>query len=293
VTKLRFSLLRGVCQTPGYVALELGFLRDEGLDVEIHVAPTAWLIPHELATGRSRFAVLPWTRVAQSRFDESPLVVCAGSGVEEAAIVVRRGLEPEAVKSVVVPREGGIKDLTAMALIESLGWTHADVLRQPSGDGAIVSLFTHGADAASMVEPYATALEQLGVGTILRRTGDVWPGAPGCSLATTAACAEREPELVQAVVRAWARGVAFTRANPQETARVAHRYIGVAPQFIEAALKANAPDLDAVRNRAAMTQILSLMRDLGYLERVPDGVVDTRFLDALPASLDAPARGPA
>jgi ABC-type nitrate/sulfonate/bicarbonate transport system substrate-binding protein len=293
LTKLRFSLLRGVCQTPGYVAVELGFFRDEGLDVEIHIEPTAWLIPHQLASGRSRFAVLPWTRVAQSRSDASPLVVCAGSGVEEAAIVVRRGLEPDQVKSVVVPREGGIKDLTAMALIESLGWSHVDVLRQPSGDGAIISLFMDGADAASMVEPYATALEQLGVGSILRRTGDVWPGAPGCSLATTAERAQGEPALVQAVVRAFARGVEFARSNPEATARVAHRYIGVAPQHIEAALKANAPDLDAVRNHEAIGRILSLMQRLGYLERVPEGVVDTRFLDALPPRSGAPPRGSA
>jgi NitT/TauT family transport system substrate-binding protein len=291
MARLRFSLLRGVCQTPAYVAAERGFFRDEGLDVELQIEPTAWLIPHQLATGSSVFGVLPWTRVAQSRFDEAPLVVCAGSGVEEAAIVVRRGVDPEAVRTVVVPREGGIKDLTAMALIESLGWQHVELLRQPSGDGAIVSFFLQGADAASMVEPYATALQQLGVGTVLRRTGDVWPGAPGCSLATTAERAERQPDLVQAVVRAWARGVTFTRSNPQETAEVAHRYIGVAPRFIEAALKTNAPDLHAVRNAAPMSRILSLMRDLGYLERVPDGVVDLRFLDALPASADATGPG--
>jgi len=281
--RVRFSLLRGVCQTPAYVAVERGYLREEGLDARIQIEPTAWLIPGQLDSGQSQFAVLPWTRVAAGPKDEARMVVCAGSGVEEAAVVVRQGVDEDAVRSVVVPREGGMKDLTAMALIRSLGWDEVEVLRQPSGDGAIIAFFAGGADAASMVEPYATLMEELGVGRVIRRTGDIWPGAPGCSLATTAALAEGEPDLVQAVVRAYARGVDFVRSEPAETARIAHRYIGVAPAFIEAALRKNAPDLNAVRNEAAMKQVLLLMQDLGYLDHAPEDFVDLRFLDALAA----------
>lgn len=93
--------------------------------------------------------------------------------MEEAAIVVRKEINPSNVRRVAVPLRGGMKDLTAMALIESLEWKDVEVIRLPSGDGAIISLFGRGADAASMVEPYATMMEALEVGTIVKRTGDV------------------------------------------------------------------------------------------------------------------------
>ena len=61
------------------------------------------------------------------------LVVVCGSGVEEAAIVVRAGLDVADVRRVAVPLRGGMKDLTAMALIDGLGWDGVEVLRQPVG----------------------------------------------------------------------------------------------------------------------------------------------------------------
>jgi ABC-type nitrate/sulfonate/bicarbonate transport system substrate-binding protein len=273
-----FSVLRGVCQTPAYVAHERGFFADEGLASTLVVEPTAWMVPAKLAGGQSQFAVLPWTRAAVSSGPDRLVVVC-GSGVEEAAIVVRARIEVVDVRRVTVPLRGGLKDLTAMGLIESLGWQEVEIRRQPSGDGAIISLFGQGCDAASMVEPYATMMEALGVGRVVRRTGDVWPGAPGCSLATTARFCESDPGVVEAVVRAFVRGARFVAESPAETAAIAAPYIGVGERFIEYALGRNAPDVFAIRNEWAMEEILALMVRLGYVKRAPSGFADQRFLD--------------
>ncbi|HVM98420.1 MAG TPA: ABC transporter substrate-binding protein, partial [Candidatus Acidoferrales bacterium] len=175
--KVRFAVLRGICQTPAYVLHELGFLREQGLDTELSVAATAALTPAQLANRECEFAVMPWTRAACGTRDGTRLVVCCGSGVEEAAIVVRNGLEPAEVRRVAVPREGGMKDMTALGMVERLGWHDVEFLRMPSGDGAILALIGEAADAAAMVEPYATMMEELGIGRVVRRTGDVWPGA--------------------------------------------------------------------------------------------------------------------
>jgi NitT/TauT family transport system substrate-binding protein len=278
MAELTMSLLRGVCQTPAYAAHEAGFYADEGLDLDIEIAATAWLVPQKLESGNCQFAVMPWTRVAAER--DNPLVLLAGSGLEEAAIVVRDGLDEDEVERVVVPLRGGIKDLTAMGLIRSLGWDDVEILRQPSGDGAIISFFGEGADAASMVEPYATMMEALGVGRVLRRTGDLWPGAPGCSLTTTAVLRDREPEVAAAVVRAYVRGAELVAAEPDAAAEMAARYIGVHPRFIRAALDHHPPSVDAIRNTAAMSQILDLMSSLGYTDGTPEGFADLTFLDA-------------
>ena len=277
--KLSISVLRGVCQIPAYVAHEKGFFRAQGLDVTLNVEATAWLAPRKLNEGISQFALLPWTRVAAENQDEPRLVAVAGSGHEEAAIVVRKGLDPAEVRKVAVPLRGGMKDLTAMGLIRSLGWEKVELLRQPSGDGAIIAFWGQGTDAASMVEPYATMFETLGVGTVLRRTGDLWPGAPGCSLSTTVTFRDREPEITQHVVNAFVAGVNYVHTHPQESAQIAHSYIGVHADFIARALKVNMPRADAIRNQSAMQKILDLMLQLGYLTKTPHGYCDTSFLD--------------
>ena len=143
MNKVSFSLLRGVCQIPAYVAHEKGFFKDEGLDVNLNIEPTAWMVPHKLVNGESQFAVIPWTRVAAAEDKDIPLVLICGSGFEEAAIVVRKEINLSEVKKVAVPSRGGMKDLTAMGLIESLGWKDVDLIRLPSGDGAI-RLGEHG-----------------------------------------------------------------------------------------------------------------------------------------------------
>jgi ABC-type nitrate/sulfonate/bicarbonate transport system substrate-binding protein len=279
--KVCFSLLRGVCQIPAYVAYERDLFAKEGLDVHLRIEPTAWMVPRKLIAHESHFAVIPWTRAVMAGTTGAPFVLISGSGFEEAALVVRRGLDVGNVERVAVPLRGGMKDLTAMGLIESLGWKDIQLVRCPSGDGAIIALFGEGVDAASMVEPYATMMEALGVGTVLRRTGDVWPGAPGCSLTTTVQLKEENPSLVRRVVRAFRCGIRFVESNPDESAEIASRYIGVHPKFVRRALQVNRPRADAIRNQAAMADILRLMMELGYIEKVPDGYLDLSFLDHL------------
>ena len=283
MTRVKLSLLRGVCQTPAYVAYEKGYFAEEGIEASIDIAPTAWMVPANLSRGDSQFAVIPWTRAAAGKDHNMRLVVVCGSGHEEAAIVVRHELEVSEVEVVTVPLRGGMKDLTAMALIKSLGWESAEVRRQPSGDGAIISLFGQGCDAASMVEPYATLMEELGVGRVVRRTGDLWPGAPGCSLMTTVPFRDSDPVTVRRVVRAFIRGARDVAEEPAEAARIAATYIGVAATFIEQSLRRNAPDVDAIRNGAAVEGVLSLMQELGYIDRPPPDFIDLSFLDAAAA----------
>lgn len=280
---IKLALLRGVCQLPAYVAHERGFFAAEGLRSEVAVTPTAWLIPEQLLNGTADFAVLPWTRVAAAEKGEAPLKVVCGSGIEEAALVVREGLKLEDVRSVAVPREGGMKDLTAMGLIDSLGWTAEHGVRHarfPSGDGAIIAFTGEGADAASMIEPYAAMFELLGMGYVARRTGDVWPGAPGCSLSTSAEKVAREPELVQRVVNAYVAAARFVEEHPEDAAAIGAPYIGVHPRVLTRALQSNRPDVDAIRNTEAMGAVLQLMKKLGYIDEIPHDYAELRFLNS-------------
>ncbi len=93
MNRIRLSLLRGVCQMPAYIAYEQGYFREEDLDVQLQIQPTASVVPEQLVRQEVHFAVIPWTRVATSKAKGEDLVVVCGSGCEEAAVVVRQGLE--------------------------------------------------------------------------------------------------------------------------------------------------------------------------------------------------------
>lgn len=283
--RVNIALLRGVCQMPAYVAKEQGFFAAQGIDVTIHPQTTAWAVPDRLIRGELEFAVIPWTRVAAAHARGSRLVLICGSGCEEAALVVRAGLTIDQVRTVAIPQRGGIKDLTANALIETFGWSDRQVLRFPSGDATILALVGQGADAASMVEPYATMLEQLGMGTVVKRTGDVWPGAPGCSLATSRDLLDESPDLVRRMVAAFVTGARFVETDPDRSAEIAAPYIGAHAKFIRRALAANRPNVHALANRDAMNAIIERMCALGYIEVPPTGYTYLEHLeDALTRS---------
>ncbi len=288
------SLLRGICQMPAYVAKEKGFFAEEGLDVEIEIQPTAWMVPERLRSGTVQFAVIPWTRVAAASARGDELMLICGSGYEEAAVVVRSGLALDQVRTVAVPQPGGIKDLTAHGLMRSLGWDdRVKKIRQPSGDGAILTLVGQGADAAAMVEPYATMLEELGIGYVARRTGDLWPGAPGCTLTTSRRVLRERPDLVQRVVTAFVRGSQSVDQAPDEAATIGGAYIGVNPEFVRAALKHNRPNVEALDNREAMNRLLDFMQELGYVAQRPTDYAELKYQrEAVQALRGVPATSP-
>ena len=127
-------------------------------------------------------------------------------------------------------------------------------------------------------------LEALGVGVVARRTGDIWQGAPGCSLTATVQMKTEKPEITEKVVRAFVNGTRYVHDNPKESAEIAHRYIGINARFIQQALQRNHPNVDAIRNQDAMDHILSLMMKLGYIQKKPSDYTDLTFLDKVASS---------
>jgi ABC-type nitrate/sulfonate/bicarbonate transport system substrate-binding protein len=121
-------------------------------------------------------------------------------------------------------------------------------------------------------------MQDLGIGTVVRRTGDLWPGAPGCSLTTTRRVLREKPDLVRRVLAAFVQGAEWTSQQPAEAAIIGAGYIGVSGQFIHAALAQNRPNIEALFNEGAMEQILELMLQLGYLKSRPADFMELSYL---------------
>jgi hypothetical protein len=65
---------------------------------------------------------------------------------------------------------------------------------------------------------------------------------------------------------------------------VSGRNTGLSPEIIRKALNANRPNPDAIRNLAAMDQVIGLMIQRGYIDKAPSGYKDLSFLDKAEAS---------
>src|SRR4051794_27246128 len=102
-------------------------------------------------------------------------------------------------------------------------------------------------------------MEELGIGYVVRRTGDMWPGVPGCSITTTTRWIENNPDIVQRAVDAYVEACAFVHENPDEAAEIAAPFIGVHVDIVRRALRFNRPDVNAIRSEDAMEKVLRLM----------------------------------
>ncbi|MBR8059805.1 ABC transporter substrate-binding protein [Burkholderia dolosa] len=97
-----------------------------------------------------------------------------------------------------------------------------------------------------VAEPFNAAAEQLGVGKILRFTGDVWKGHACCVVFMHEQDLTQRPEWSQKVVNALVNAQLWTRAHPQEAAALlskegANRYTPHSPQLLARVLSP-APD---------------------------------------------------
>jgi len=83
-----------------------------------------------------------------------------------------------------------------------------------------------------MVEPYATMLEHLRLGCVIRRTRDVRHGAPGCSPRIPTSCS------------AWSAPICagFAETNRDESAKIAQKNIGISLEIFRKVLDANRPN---------------------------------------------------
>jgi len=280
--KIRFCLIRGTCQIPVYVAHEMGFFRERGLDSHVDLVPAAWMVPSRILNADCEFGVLPWTRVAIAQEKSEPLVVVAGSGMEEAELVIRADKLLHQVQTIAVPQPGGVKDILVAELIDRLGWHNVRLVRNPSGDAAMVTFIGNGADAISTVEPFGTMFEMLGLGKIGIRVGSVFPGVPGCCLTSSRQFVNENASTVHLVVQAIHQAQLFIEANRGKAAHLSQFYIGVSSEIIEKSLDSSRPSIFGIRNHEVINQMLDTMCRTNYLKTHPQQTfIDFDFIDAL------------
>ena len=216
-TKVSVGALRLTSSGPVFIALEKGYFREQGLDVELKLFTAAAQPPLAVVSGDVDFAVTGLTasfynlaakggvRIigAQSR-EEPGFNLVAYMVTNEAYEKGFRSLKDFAGKSVATTTTGSTFHYSLGKLAQKYGFdVNSVVLRQMNGLPAMQAAFKGGqVDATLIPVNGARALEKAGAGKILGWVGDETPWQLGALITSPKNIAERRP-AVEAFVRGY------------------------------------------------------------------------------------------
>lgn len=213
-----------------YVAIEKGFYAEAGLDVTIDYGfETDYLLL--TATNEMQFMLgsgdqiilgraqeLP-VRYVMNWYTEYPVVIFAktDAGVNEPADL--RG------RRIGIPGPFGASYVAFRAILESAGLSEEDVILESIGFTQAAAIQQDLVEAAvdySVNGPIVLA--QAGIETVEFRM-DTYLNMPSNGLVTNETIIAQRPELVEAMVQASLRGIAYTLENPDEAFEIALRFV--------------------------------------------------------------------
>ncbi len=243
---------------PVYVALEKGYFAAEaGVDITLEYGDEN-LGAERIAAGELRFGIFSGEQVLLARYGGRPLVyvyewyrrypvavaALADSGI--ASVDDLRG------RTVGVPGRFGASYVGLRALLAAAGLSEEDIRLEEIGYNAPALLCAGRVEAAVVYianEP-AQIARSCGAVNIIELPPEA--DLVGNGLITNEATIAGEPELVRGMVRALARGIADTLANPDEAFAISSRYVETLPRGgSRIALTIAAADVvDALRSAA-------------------------------------------
>jgi NitT/TauT family transport system substrate-binding protein len=275
---------------PLYVALDKGYYKAEGLDVQLAEGNGAQNVLKAVAAGNEKFGYGPAVAAAQA--------VSQGLPVKVAAVY-----QTKAPMGVIAFPDTPLKtpkDLEGKRLAVSVGETFGDMLGpfskingvditkitqiQMDTSARTVQFLTRKIDVMSVY--LSNELPQIekraGVKFNVLKVSDFGLNLLGASIYVGNAYAEQNPEIVKKLLRATAKGYQDAMANPKEAARIMAKYMAVPeqPDILDRQVEATASSTNAPAGKPVGWQEaadweanLKLLKDTG-------GVTDIKALGA-------------
>ncbi|MGM4921356.1 ABC transporter substrate-binding protein [Tardiphaga sp. 804_B3_N1_9] len=220
--------------TPLLVAHGKGYFEAEGLKAEKPVMLRSWAqVLEAFISGQVNVVHLLSPMTVWARFgSRAPAKVVAwnhtgGSGLSVGPQI--NDVKDLGGKTVAIPFWYSIHNVVLQTLLRESGLTPASKKNGPPETNEVNLVVMAPADmvpalAANQIagfivaEPFNAAAETLGVGKILRFTGDVWKDHACCVVFMHERDLEQRPEWTQKVVNAMVRAQLWTREHRSETA---------------------------------------------------------------------------
>ena len=240
LTKIRLAeVTHSPFYAPLYVAIEEGYMEEEGIDIELLLTPGADKVAAPVWSGDVEvgFAGEESAIYIYAGEEEDYLVTFAGLTKRDGQFIISReedfswkDLEGQ---EVLVGRQGGMPALNFINALENAGIDPAKVNLNYSVEFASLSgSFIGGVgDYVNLFEPNATLLEQEGYGHVVASIGRLSGEMPYTAFYTKKSYLEENKDLLERFSRAINKGLEYVQTHTaRETAEV------ILPQFTDSSL---------------------------------------------------------
>ena len=211
---------------PLYVAVENGYFKDEGLDVELILTPgadkvSAAVLSNDVEIG---FAGAESAIYVYTGNEKDYLQIFSGLTKRDGQFIVGRkdtafNIEDLKGKEILVGRKGGMPALNFLNALKNEGIDPKDININYSIDFASLGgSFIGGlGDYVNLFEPTATALENEGQGYILTSIGMLSGEMPYTTFYARKSYINNNKEIIKSFTNAINRGLEFTLNNDANT----------------------------------------------------------------------------
>jgi NitT/TauT family transport system substrate-binding protein len=228
---LRITHTTWVGYGPLFVAEEKGFFADEGVEVELVKIDYGGAASDALIDGQVDASLLSIDTVV-ARFEEykQPLLFAfmTSESVGGDGIVASKDIRSitDLRGRTVAFQEHAVPQFFLDVLLQEAALSEADIQRVvlPARDAAEAFMLGE-VDAAVTWEPWLTQAKNTAAGHLVTDSSD-HPGLLVDGVVTTVAVFARRKAEFQAAARAWARGVDYFKAHPQEAIEIMARRVG-------------------------------------------------------------------
>ena len=260
-TRLTMGYIPNIQFAPIYVALEKGYFRQAGFEVELEYGNEADAVAL-VGAGEQAFAIASGEQVLLAREQGLPVTYVAAwyqefpvgvVSLEQADLLVPENLAGQRVG---IPGLYGASYIGCIALLQAGGLSEEDVDLRSIGFNQVEALVTDQVDATVIYlanEPVVLRSQGYEVNVI--RVAD-YRQLVANGLVTNEATIEEDPEKLTAFIDALLNGIADTVKNPDEAFEISKNYVE------------NLADADETVQRQILTESIKLWQAdrLGYSE---------------------------
>lgn len=285
--------LVGICMSPLFYAQATGMFAAEGLKVDLKFMPNPGDALTALAGGVMQIVHIPFTNVIVAANNGAPVRIIGGSGAGGLFLIAQGSSGIRSMKDLAARKGTGLKigamrlntfELMAYRAMQNAGLRYEDFQMVWFNDTvAMAAAFEAKAvDVVTHVEPFATRLvDKLG-GLPIASNLDTWgKDGPDCVTNARTDFLEKHPQAVTRYLRTLLRADALIKANRDKAVDVldASKFYRVDKETLRSALPRQMPQVNLIgAGEAGMRTAIADMTTLGYIKKVPDTLIDFRFL---------------